>query len=103
MNHPATALVLALAIGAVAFTTSQAKISRAPRLWLARRKSRSGTWLFDLVSCPFCTAVWLSLAATAIYRPLLVRLWWPLDYLTTSFAIAAASMLAVAVIRHAIR
>lgn len=103
MNHEATALTLALAIGAASFITSQAKISKAPRVWLARRKSAAGRWLFDLVSCPFCTAVWMSLAAVAVYRPLLVHEWWPLDYLVTVLAVTAVSMLPVLITRAAVR
>jgi hypothetical protein len=97
-----TAAALALAIGAAAFITSTAKISQAPRVWLAKRDSRAGRWFFYLVSCPLCTATWMALAATAIYRPWLVHRAWPLDYLVTSLAITATAMLPVLVIRKAI-
>ena len=96
------ALALALAIGAASFITSSAKISKAPRMWLAGRDSPFGIWLFDLVSCPLCTATWLALAATAIYRPWLVHLAWPLDYLVTALAITAVAMIPVLVIRKAV-
>jgi hypothetical protein len=96
------ALVLALAIGAASFITSTAKISRRPRRWLASRDSPAGRWLFDLVSCPLCTATWMALAATAVYRPLLVHRAWPLDYLVTALAVTAVAMAAVLVIRKAV-
>jgi len=102
VSHAATALALALAIGAASYIITKAKISKGPRVWLARRKSRAGKWAFELASCPLCTATWLALAATAVYRPLLVSLAWPLDYLVTALAVTAASMLPVLVIRKAI-
>lgn len=95
-------LALALAIGAASFITSTAKISRAPRVWLAKRDSRAGRWFSDLAGCPLCTATWMALAATAVYRPWLVHLAWPLDYLVTALAITAAAMLPVLVIRKAV-
>jgi hypothetical protein len=102
MDHIMTASALALSIGAASFITSSSKISRAPRLWLARRSSRAGKWLSDLASCPLCTATWLALAATALYRPLLVHLAWPVDYFVTALAITAGAMLPVLVIRKAV-
>lgn len=102
MNHVATAIALALAIGTAAFITSRARISQGPRRWLSQRTSRAGTWLSELVSCPLCTATWMALIATAIYRPLLVHLAWPVDYLVTALAITAVAMMAVLVIRKAI-
>lgn len=95
------AAALALAIGAASFITSKAKISRRPRMWLAKQESPAGKWAFDLVSCPLCTATWLALAATAVYRPMLVRRLWPLDYLVTALAVTGGAMLQVAVIRKA--
>ena len=96
------ALALALAVGAASFITSSAKISRRPRMWLAEQESAAGKWAFDLVSCPLCTATWLSLGAVAVYRPLLVRRAWPLDYLVTSLAVTAGAMVPVLVIRKAV-
>lgn len=97
-----TALALALAIGAASYITSTAKISRAPRVWMAGRDSRLGRWLFDLVSCPLCTATWMALVATAVYRPWLVHRAWPLDYLVTALAVTAVAMVPVLVIRKAV-
>jgi len=102
VSHAATALALALAIGAASYIITKARISKDLRIWLARRKSRAGKWVFELASCPLCTATWLALAATAIYRPLVVSVAWPLDYLVTALAITAVSMLPVLIIRKAI-
>lgn len=102
MDHAGTAFALALATGAASFIISRAKISRVPRVWLAQRKSAAGRWLSDLVACPLCTATWLSLFATVIYRPWLVRFFWPTDFLTTALAITAVAMVAVLVIRKAV-
>jgi hypothetical protein len=102
VSHAATALALALAIGAASFIIAKSEVSKAPRMWLAKQESRAGIWLFKLVSCPFCTATWLALFATATYRPLLVHLLWPLDYVVTALAIAGVAMLPVLVIRKAV-
>lgn len=103
MNHAATASALALAIGALCFITSQSKISRAPRVWIASRKGKVSRWISDLAACPVCTATWMALAATAVYRPLLVHEWWPLDYFVTALAITGVAMLPVLVIKQATR
>ena len=102
MTHLVTAAMLALSVGSVAFTVSLSKISRPPRMWLAARTGKLGVWCFELTSCPFCVAVWLSLAATAVYRPWLVHMWRPLDFAVTALAMAAAAMLPVLVIKKAV-
>jgi NhaP-type Na+/H+ or K+/H+ antiporter len=60
-------------------------------------------WLHELLSCPFCVAVWLSLGATGIYRPYVLSYWRPLDFIVTALAIATTSMLGVLIIRKAVQ
>jgi hypothetical protein len=96
------AAALALAVGAASYITSTAKISRPARMWLAKQDSPAGKWVFDLASCPLCTATWLALAAVAVYRPLLVRKIWPVDYLVTSLAVTAGAMAPVLVIKKTV-
>jgi len=96
------ALSLSLAIGAASYITSTAKISRRPRMWLAKQESPAAQWAFELVSCPLCTATWMSLAATALYRPLLVRKVWPVDYLVTALAVTAGAMAPVLVTKKVV-
>jgi hypothetical protein len=102
--HGWTTLWLSLAAGSVAYTGSTAQISAAPRVWLARHQGTNGLvrWVYQLVSCPYCLGTWLCLAATAIYRPLVVHLWWPLDYLVTATAMTVAAMTGVTVIKRAL-
>lgn len=102
MTGAREAAALALAIGTASFITSSSKISRRPRMWLAEQDSAAGRWAFDLASCPLCTATWLSLFATAIYRPKLVNRAGPLGYLVTALAVTGGAMLQVAVIRKAV-
>lgn len=102
MSAVREAAVLGLAIGAASYITSTAKISRGPRMWLAKQESPAGQWAFELVSCPLCTATWMALAATAIYRPLLVRKFWSADYLVTALAVTAGAMVPVTVIKKAV-
>lgn len=103
-----TAIVLALAIGAGAFIISSARISLPLRMKLRiKQQGEIGPfrkWLSDLANCPFCVSVWLSLAATAIYRPWLVSLTrggYILSFVATALAISATSMLPVLVIKKA--
>ena len=102
MSEHRDAAVLALAIGAASYITSTAKISRRPRMWLAKQESPAAQWAFELVSCPLCTATWMSLAATALYRPLLVRKVWPVDYLVTALAVTAGAMAPVLVTKKVV-
>ena len=107
------ALWLALSVASGAFIITSAKISRPARIVVAKRVStvRIGPgqgfdpwkWLHELLSCPFCVAVWLSLGATGIYRPYVLSYWRPLDFIVTALAIATASMLGVLIIRKAVQ
>lgn len=112
-----TAAVLATAIGAVAYTTSSAKISAPLRTKVLRAairdKSKAKRWLADLLSCPYCVSHWLAFAATLVYRPWLVdanlsadvapswvgRVF---DFLVTSMAIVTTAMVAVWLIKRAL-
>ena len=96
------AAALAAAVGSGAFILTRAKISLPLRLWVTEHPGRVWEWFKDLLSCPFCTSVWMSLGVTGIYRPYLVHMWLPLDFVVTALAIAAGSMLAVLVITKAV-
>lgn len=101
-------LVLALGIGAASFIVSLSQVSRAARTWVLGKakpdapRFRAWQWLFDLLSCPFCVSVWLSLAAVAAYRPEVLPYFWPVGYVTTSLAVSAVAMAAVFVIKKAL-
>ena len=102
-------VILAMAVGSGAFIASLAQVSKSLRMWLLGR-SKPGSrgswkfwrWLFDLLNCPFCVSVWLSLGATAIWQPRLVPYFWPLGYLVTALARSSGAMAAVLVIRKAL-
>jgi len=83
-----TALVLAISIGAVAFTITRTKISEPFRKWVKLKN----TWLGNLFGCPYCLSHWLAFGAVMIYRPTLVDLWLPLDLLVTAMAMVAFAM-----------
>jgi hypothetical protein len=103
VNPVVQAAVLALDVGTVAQIGSQAKISAPLRLWLASRKKPWSRWLYDLISCAFCSSVWLAAIGAGIFRPWLVGGWPPLEFGTTALAISGASMLQVLVIRKALK
>ena len=105
----ATFVILALAIGALSFIISTSRLSAPARIFLARQANpqhghhRVFAWIFDLVSCAFCTGTWLSLAATAIFRHELPGPGFGvLGNLGTALALSSAAMLAVLVIRRAV-
>lgn len=97
--------VLALAVGTVAQIASSAQISRPLRMKLARprRPNAVTRWAFDLISCPFCSSVWLSAAGTGIFGIRLEPGFWLLIWGCSFLAISGASMLAVLVIRKALK
>lgn len=101
------ALVLSGAAGSAAFMLVWTEIFAPLRVWVARRQ-----WmrLYKIMQCPYCTAVWLALAAVLIYRPVLVTVphvpravsYWPLGYLTAVMFISGTAMLWVLIIRRAL-
>jgi hypothetical protein len=72
-------------------------------VWLAGRKTPLSRWLFDLISCPFCSSVWLAAAGTAVVQPWLVTGFIIVRFGVTFLAISAASMLPVLWIRKALK
>lgn len=101
-------VVLGLGAGSGSFIVSLSQVSLPLRGWV-HGKCRPGAprqgawrWLYELLSCPFCVSVWLSLAAVAVYRPEVLPYFWPVGYVTTSLAVSAVAMAAVVVIRKAV-
>lgn len=100
--------VLGLGVGAGSFIVSLSQVSKPARGWVLGRSKpglrhwKSWKWLFDLLGCPFCVSVWLSLAAVAIYRPEVLPYFWPVGYVTTSLAVSAVAMAGVLVIKKAL-
>lgn len=99
-----SALVLAAAIGGGAFIVARSKIGMPVRAWLRKRAPRGWVWakLAELVACPFCLSVWMAGAACLIYNVRLVHGGGPLDWLTTTLAVSAASMLSTHIINFAV-
>ncbi|HEV2352684.1 MAG TPA: hypothetical protein VGR89_00435 [Puia sp.] len=113
MSNWSAATALAFAVGAVAYIISRSemgeKVIRSRIAWQHTRHApdsraaRFWEWMLNLTACPFCTGTWLSLFGTAVYRPLLVHEWWPLDYLVTALAVDAIAMATVVIIKNAIK
>lgn len=103
MSAVMQAAAVALAVGCAAQIGSSSQVSKPLRMWLAGRKKPVTRWLFDLVSCPFCSSVWLSAAGTGIFRPWLVSGFILLEWGCTFLAVSAASMLPVLWIRKALK
>lgn len=106
MNGIITAAALACAVGTVAQIGAATEVSRPLRMFLAARKKQWSRFAFDLISCPFCSGVWLSAAGTAIFRPgLAVASSAPfvLRFGLTWLAVASLAMLPVLWIRKALK
>ena len=103
-----TGIILALAIGSGAFMLSQAAVFTWLRLLLlARAKKGQPAWqlwrrVYELVSCPYCLSVWMSLIASAIWNVRVVSYFWPLGWVATSLAMTVVAMLGVLVIKKAL-
>lgn len=104
----ATAIVLALAVGTVAWTCTKAKISMPPREWIASRRGKGWTWLYDLTNCPYCFSHWLAFAAVAVWQQYVIVRPWDVSvvgvlaqFFVTAFAIVAVSSLVTLVIKKA--
>ena len=101
-------VILALGVGSGSFILSLSQVSLPLRTWVHGRcrpgapRWKAWKWLFDLLSCPFCVSVWLSLAAMAVYRPEVLPYWWPVGYVTVSLAVSSVAMAAVLVIKKAV-
>lgn len=77
--------VLALAVAAIAVTTSKSRMFTPTRKWVAGRSNLLG----ELASCHYCTSHWVAFVLVAIYRPVLVPQWFLLDLLVSVFAVVA--------------
>lgn len=62
-------LIIALAISSASLIISKAKVS-LPLREITKKKS---PWLGELLSCPFCTSVWLALGSVLLYTPALIN------------------------------
>lgn len=86
--------ILALATAAISVTVSKAKVFSGVRERIARRSH----WLGELLTCPYCTSHWVAFALVAIYRPVLVRAWFPVDLLVSAFVVVALAALLMGLI-----
>ncbi len=112
MQNPLiTAAILSIAIGTGSYIVSWTKVSDPLRAWVSRQAHRGFpfNWLSAGLVCPFCVGVWLSMAATLLYHPLLVHLsgtpnWtaWLLDRLVTALTISGAAMASVRLVGSAL-
>lgn len=96
------AAVLAFAVGTVAQVSSRSLISDPLRKALKQHKKAWSTWLFELLSCPFCVSVWLSAIGSAIFGLRLMNGFWLLSWGCTFLAVAGAAMVPVMLIRKAL-
>lgn len=104
-----TAVILALAIGSGSYMVSHAEVfSWLRKSLLARATPGRPRWkawkqVYKLFTCPYCLSVWMSLVASLIWDTRLLPYWYPLGWLATSLAMTTVAMLAVLVVKKALR
>lgn len=59
---PLILILLVLAAARVTRLVVTDDITQFARLWVARQRGRAFDWLLDLVSCHWCTGLWVSAA-----------------------------------------
>lgn len=87
-------VVLAMAVAAIAVTTSKSRMFAPMREWLAERNSMLG----ELASCNYCTSHWLAIVFVAIYRPVLVPELFLVDLVVSVFVMVAIAAVVSGVI-----
>jgi hypothetical protein len=59
VNNIVNLVLIALAVSAISITLTRGKIFRKQRLAIRKHSE----WLYNLLSCPYCTSHWISLLA----------------------------------------
>ena len=78
---------MAFAVAAVSHTIAKAHITKSFRQW-ARSES---TIMGDIMSCPWCLSHWVSLCLVTAYKPVVLKLYMPLDLIVSLFVMVAIS------------
>lgn len=80
-------IVLALAAAAISTTITKAFIFAPMRDWIFKQNE----WFGELFSCPYCMSHWVGFVLVAIYRPVLVEMWFIIDLLISVFVLVSIS------------
>lgn len=95
-------LTVVVVLGLVVYRLARAiaidKIGEPLRRFLYKSgaKRKLGSWLFALVSCPWCNSVWIALAATVWWVWLIAPTWVGFgEFAVAWFAVAGFASLAV--------
>ena len=71
-----TLAVLAMATSAVAVTLTRASLFSGLRVWA---RAKLPMLIAKLLACSYCASHWIAAALVAVYQPVTVRAWLPLD------------------------
>jgi hypothetical protein len=84
-----TLLLLAPVVAVISTTITRSSVFHPLRKWMLEHNH----WIGKLITCPYCTAHWVSFVIVALYRPRIVHSgWWPVDLLLSAFALVALAM-----------
>jgi len=97
MHEIMTVLWLGIATGAISLVISKSALLNGFHDWLEPR----APFLEEMLSCPWCTSHWVGLFFTLVYRPLLVDLWRPIDYIVTLMVIVTIASVTARIIYSA--
>lgn len=90
--------VLALATSAISITVARGGVFSSQRKWLLKHHN----WLGRLASCPYCMSHWVAGVLVAIYQPVVVAVWLPLDLIISLFIMVALSAVVTGIITRLI-
>jgi hypothetical protein len=76
--------ILSLPTAAISFGVTETKFTRSLREWMKQKNRLLG----ELFSCGYCFGHWVALVLVALYRPRMLSLWRPADFVLTVFAVA---------------
>jgi len=79
-----TVIFLSIVTASISFTVTETQIFKPFREWMKKKSP----FLGKLFSCGYCLGHWVSFALVGIFRPPIIKIWWPLDYFLIALAVA---------------
>jgi len=87
MNDLLKILVLGIATGAISLVLTKSTVFDFAHDWLERK----APFLGEMLNCPWCTSHWVALFFVLVYRPRLLNVFAPVDYLVSVMVLVAVA------------
>lgn len=92
-------LILGIATGAISLLLTKSAVFNFLHEWLEKHTP----FLGEMLNCTWCTSHWVALLFVLIYRPRLVYVFAPLDYLVSVMVLVFISALVARTIYSALK